>query len=67
MRINVIKVTYLQNGEFCGYMLFEGLLTMSLLITAFHLLLPILKVSQFDLEMSKLAGKRPGTLSLLLS
>ena len=52
LRIDVIKVSYLQNGEFCGYMLLEDVLTMSLLITAFHPLLPILTVWQFDLEMS---------------
>ena len=56
LRIDVIKVSYLQKGEFCGYMLLEDVLTMSLLITTFHLLLPILTVSQFDLEMGKLAG-----------
>ena len=67
LRIDVIKVTYLQNGEFCVYMLLEGVLTTSLLITTYHPLLPILTVSQFDLKMGKLAGEWLGTPSLLLS
>ena len=49
-------MSYLQKGEFCGYTLLEDVLTTSLLITAFHPLLPILTVSQFDLKMGKLAG-----------
>ena len=56
LRIDIIEVTYLRDGEFCGYALFEGMLTTSLLITIFHTLLPILTVSQFDLEMGKLAS-----------
>ena len=56
MRIDIIEVTYLRDGEFCSYALFEGMLTTSLLITIFHMLLPILTVSQFDLEMGKLAS-----------
>lgn len=59
-------MTYLQNGEFYGYILLEGVLTTSLLITVFHPLLPILTVSQFDLEMSKLAGGQLGTPSSLI-
>ena len=47
LRIDVIKVSYLQNSEFCSYMLLEDVLTMNLLITTFHPLLPILMVSQF--------------------
>jgi hypothetical protein len=43
--IDIVEVTYLRDGEFCGYTLLEGVLTPSLLITVFHPLLPILSVS----------------------